>query len=107
MTRTLTADHGNATLLGATIAAALISLAAALVATVGHVDHIHRAQLAADLGSVAGATAAARGDDACAAARATADANAAQLDECRQHGGDVTVVARVRGAAATATAGPI
>ncbi|MBD8870919.1 flp pilus-assembly TadE/G-like family protein [Nocardioides sp. MJB4] len=91
----------------------LIGLAAAFVAatTAAH----RRAQGAVDLAALAGATALARGEDACGASARIAEANGARLSACTVLDADVLVEARVVGPrylgfgwtpTATARAGP-
>ena len=60
------------------------------------VDH-RRAQAAADLAALAGASATARGEHECAAAGEVAERNGAHLQECSVAGQAVTVVVTVRG----------
>lgn len=54
-----------------------------------------RAAAAADLAALAGAVAAQRGQDPCAAARRMAELDEARLRECRVEGEQVRVVSRV------------
>lgn len=104
-------EDGYATLPASAIIAALVFLASTLGLASGSVIAQHRAQLAADLGAVAGAWAQSRGEDACAAARKITELNGARLVECMVEGGDVQVaaqqVARAGKKAAWARAGPI
>lgn len=84
-------EHGSATvavvsLIGVVLLVAL-SAAAVLGAAVAH----RRAQAAADLAALAGATAAAAGDDGCRAASGVATANGARLDTCSETDGDLLV----------------
>lgn len=85
---------------------AVTTLAAGVAAVGVQVADAHRAQVAAELAAVAGATALYRGALACGAASHTAALNHAAATGCELADGDVTVTATVRGAAATARAGP-
>ncbi|MDF9717093.1 MULTISPECIES: Rv3654c family TadE-like protein [unclassified Nocardioides] len=99
--------------LGMVMVLATVALAVAVGAALV-VDH-RRAQAAADLAALAGATALGGTGDACGAAASTAEANAARLASCEVIGRDVRVevvvehdslagrVAELRG---TARAGP-
>lgn len=113
-------DRGYATIASAGIIAAVVALALVVAAAVSRTADTHRAQVAADLAAVAGATAlhtgqgagsggggGAGGGDACAVARETARLNGAELADCSITGADVTVAAVVGGAEAEAKAGPI
>lgn len=103
-------DHGYATILSAGIVAAVVALALVVAALVSRTADSHRAQVAADLAAIAGATAlyTAQGDaDACAAARTTAELNDAAIADCQIIGPDVTVTVTLRRAEAVAKAGPI
>ena len=101
MSRARRGERGAATLLAVAMAGVLLMVGAAL-AVVGAlvVDH-RRAQAAADLAALAGAGAAARGQPACAAARAVAGLNGAELLECSidgpPEGATVTVRVEVSG----------
>ena len=88
---------GAATLLAVAMAGVLMMLGAAL-AVVGAMVVAHReAQASADLAALAGATAAARGGDACQAARDVARLNEGNVVACSVAGGSVTVEVRVPG----------
>lgn len=104
-------DSGYATILSAGIIAAVVALALVVAALVSRTADTHRAQVAADLAAVAGATALHGGlaisSDPCAAARETTQLNGAELADCAVTGADVTVTAKVGGAEAIAKAGPI
>lgn len=100
-------DRGYATVLSAGIIAAVVALALVVAAVVGRVADSHRAQVAADLAAVAGATALHTGGDACTVSRQTAELNDAVVAECRISGADVTVTARAGRGEAVAKAGPI
>jgi secretion/DNA translocation related TadE-like protein len=94
----------------------LVLTVALTCAAVGGLFVAHRqAQGAADLGSLAGATAAQRGQPACAAAARIARRNGAVLTRCAVQGEVVTVrvvvasaplLGRVRRTEASARAGP-
>jgi secretion/DNA translocation related TadE-like protein len=88
---------GAATLLALAMAGVLLLVGAAL-AVVGALvlDH-RRAQAAADLAALAGATATARGDPGCHAAAVVAQLNDAELHDCQIEGATVTVRVEVRG----------
>lgn len=73
----------------------LIGLASAF--TVATAVAHRRAQAAADLAALAGATALQRGRDPCAAAADVGSRNGADRVECRLAGADVLVTARLRG----------
>lgn len=91
------AERGAGTLLALTLTSVLLTVGVALAACVGLV-HAHRqAQAAADLAALAGAVAASRGEDACAAAAEVADLNGASLRGCRVETGRVRVVTGVPG----------
>lgn len=103
-------DRGYATIASAGIIAAVVALALVVAAAVSRTADTHRAQVAADLAAVAGATALHTGDgsgDACAVARETAQLNGADLADCAITGADVTVAAEIGRAEAVAKAGPI
>ena len=88
---------GAATLLAVAMAGVLMVVGAAL-AVVGAMVVAHRqAQGSADLAALAGAAAAARGEDACLAARDVAGLNDSTLLVCAVEGGTVTVEVRVPG----------
>ena len=88
---------GAATLLAVAMAGVLMVVGAAL-AVVGAMVVAHRqAQGSADLAALAGAIAAARGEDACRAARDVALRNDGTVIACAVEGGTVTVEVRVPG----------
>jgi secretion/DNA translocation related TadE-like protein len=88
---------GAATLLAVAMAGVLMMVGAAL-AVVGAMVVAHRqAQASADLAALAGATAAAQGEDACQAARDVALLNAGTVVACAVDAGTVTVEVRVPG----------
>ena len=75
-------DRGAATVLVLAMAGVLLVVALAVALAEGLVVGHRRAQAAADLAALAGAGAAARGEDPCDAARAVAVANGAALTAC-------------------------
>jgi secretion/DNA translocation related TadE-like protein len=75
----------------------LLLVAAALGLVGGMVVAHRKAQAAADLAALAGAVAAARGEDPCRAAAGVAVANAAELGECSVAGSSVSVAVTVQG----------
>lgn len=101
-------ERGYATVMSAGIIAAVVALALVVAAMVSRTADTHRAQVAADLAAVAGATALhTGGGDACATARDTTVLNGAELDDCTIAGADVIVSATVGKSEAVAKAGPI
>ena len=88
-------ERGAATVLVLAMAGVLLVVALAVALAEGLVVGHRRAQAAADLAALAGAGAAARGEDPCAAAGAVSVANGAALTACSTVGGDVTVEVRV------------
>lgn len=88
------AERGAATVLVVAMAGLLMFVAAGLGAAGGLVTAQRRAQAAADLAALAGAT---HRLDACAHAGDVAEANAAMLEGCRLDGDDVTVEVSVAG----------
>ena len=75
---------GSILLAGLMVVAALAAAAAAAVA--GYLIAAHRAEAAADLAALSGATVAASGRDGCAEARRTAVANRVRLISCGRVG---------------------
>jgi len=95
--RRLTWERGAASLFAVACLSVLLMVGAAL-GVVAAMVHAHRvAQSAADLAALAGATEAAEGGDACAAAGRIAAANGADLDACLLSGRDVAVTVTVEG----------
>ncbi|MCW2797228.1 Rv3654c family TadE-like protein [Nocardioides sp.] len=90
-------DRGSASLFAIGCLAALLLLGAALGVVAAMVRAHRLAQSAADLAALASASSAARGEDACAAGAAIADANDARLLSCRVEGLEVVVSAEVDG----------
>jgi secretion/DNA translocation related TadE-like protein len=87
-------ERGGATLLVVAMAGLLMFVMTGLAAAGGLVTAQRRAQAAADLAALAGAS---HLDDACGQAAAIAAANAASLDACARDGDDVTVEVSVAG----------
>jgi secretion/DNA translocation related TadE-like protein len=77
-------EQGAATVLVVAMAAMLMFVAVGLAAVGGLVTAVRKAQAAADLAALGGATAP---GEACAEAAYVAGANAASLDACRVEGG--------------------
>jgi secretion/DNA translocation related TadE-like protein len=90
-------DRGAATVLAVACLGVILLVGAAL-GVVAAMVHAHRqAQSAADLAALAGATAAGRGADACAAAARVAGANGGTLTDCAAGPDDVRVEVTVTG----------
>jgi secretion/DNA translocation related TadE-like protein len=87
-------ERGAATVLVVAMAGVLVFVMSGLAAAGGLVTAQRRAQAAADLAALAGATAP---TEACAAAREVALANAAALDACLVEGRAVRVAVSVTG----------
>jgi secretion/DNA translocation related TadE-like protein len=87
-------DRGGATVLVVAMAGLLMFVMTGLAAAGGLVTAQRRAQAAADLAALAGASAL---DDACDRAGEVAAANAAALEACRLDGDEVTVEVSVPG----------
>jgi secretion/DNA translocation related TadE-like protein len=105
-------ERGSASLLVVTMAGLLVFVGAALAGVTGLVVDHRRAQAAADLAALAGATVA---EDPCGAAARIAAANGDRLTACSPTGADVVVTVEVTSAAwprravtisATSRAGP-
>jgi secretion/DNA translocation related TadE-like protein len=75
----------------------VLLLGAALGVTAAMVTAHRTAQAAADLAALAGASAAARGEEPCGAAKHVADGNGATLSGCRREGADLWVTVVVTG----------
>lgn len=95
------------TIATAGFAAALIGLGLVVVGAAAQVSAHHQARVAADLAAVAGATAHARGEDACPVAGEVVGRNGASISGCEVAGADVTVTASLRGREVMSTAGPV
>lgn len=87
-------ERGAATVLVVAMAGVLMFVMTGLSAAGGLVTAQRRAQAAADLAALAGASSL---DDPCAGARDNALANAAALESCRVDGDEVTVEVSVAG----------
>ena len=87
-------ERGSATVYAVSLLAALLAVAAALAWAGGAVVAHRRAQAAADLAALAGAS---HPESGCAQADAVAGANGATLLECRAAGGHVWVTVEVIG----------
>jgi len=90
-------QRGSASLLVVALAGVVLLLGLAASFLVATAAAHRRAQAAADLAALAGATARQRGEDPCAAAAAVATGNGAGLAVCRLDGADVVVSVRVEG----------
>ena len=100
-------QEGYATILAASLAAALTGVIVVLAAVADTLIALHRAQVAADMAAVAAATALAEGHAACPVAESTARLNDAEPAACRVDGGDVVVTVTVSGRTGVARAGPL
>ncbi|MDK8795518.1 flp pilus-assembly TadE/G-like family protein [Corynebacterium sp. MSK041] len=103
----LIGDHGYATILSASIVAAVVSLAVVVAGIVSQVVNSHRAQVAADLSAVTAATALYAGHDPCGKATLTAELNKAHVLSCQVIESDTVLTVKVGRVEATARAGPI
>lgn len=90
-------QRGAASLLATACVGVLLLVGAALAVVGAMVADHRRAQAAADLAALSGATALQRGRDACAEAGRVAAANEASVERCRVAGQDVVVSVRVTG----------
>jgi len=95
--RTDRGDRGAVTPFLVACVGLLVLLGAALGVVAALVVAHRAAQSAADLAALAGARAAADGEDGCLAAAEVAGANAATLLECAVEGADVRVTVEVAG----------
>ena len=98
--RSCRGERGGATVLVAAMSGVLLFVTVGLAAAGGLVTAQRRAQAAADLAALAGASALAAASgptDACAAAGRVAAANAAGLDACTPDGRAVRVTVSVPG----------
>ena len=114
-TRPMADGAGSAAVLATALVGVLVIVTMLVTVVAGAVTDQRRLEAAADLGALAGASAAQRGDDACAAAGSVTDRNGAHVPACSVSGDIVTLrVGRVtRGVlgmrltlAATARGGP-
>lgn len=90
-------QRGSTTLMVTASAGVLLFTGLALAVVGGVVVAQREAQAAADLVSLAGAAAIARGSDACSAAAVVATANDAELSTCEVSGREVLVGVTVTG----------
>ena len=90
-------ERGAATVLAVALSGLLLLLGSALAVMAAMVADHRRAQASADLAALGGATALARGQDACAAAARVAQANGGRLRSCEVNGLDVEVAVSVPG----------
>lgn len=111
-----TADAGSATILAAVGAAAMLVILAVGLQVTGAVIARHRAEAAADLAALAGATEVLSGlEAACGQAASIAAANGGRLDDCELLGLDLRITVQIAvsigpiGTSATgrARAGPV
>ena len=91
----MTSEKGSVTVHAIWLATALLVLALVMLEAASLIGVRHRAAAAADLAALAGSRAAVNGHDGCAAARASARANGAELVTCRMDYDVATVTARV------------
>jgi len=89
-------QRGVATVMALCLAVVLLAVAAVSMGTVAIVLAHRRAQVAADLASLAGASAWQSGADPCAAAAAIADRHDATITRCVVDGTSVVVATEVR-----------
>ena len=85
-------EQGAGTVLAVAMIGLVVSVTVGATGAVGVVAGHRRAQSAADLSALAGATTLQDGGDACAKARAIAGRNGADLQRCRVDGTQVLVV---------------
>ena len=90
-------ERGAATVLAVALAGLLLVLGGALAMVAALIADHRRAQASADLAALSGATALARGQDACAAAARVAQANDGLLGSCVVSGLVVEVSVSVPG----------
>lgn len=90
-------ERGAGTVFVLALVAVVLTVAMAVAACAGLLVAHRQAQSAADLAALAGAVAAGRGGDACAAAGEVAALNAARLASCEVDGPRVRVRAGVGG----------
>jgi secretion/DNA translocation related TadE-like protein len=74
----------------------VVLLSGAAMVVAGYAVAYHRVRAAADLAAVSGAAAFEQGQDACAEARRSAEANGARLVHCDQVGDQIGYVVSVR-----------
>lgn len=107
MTLAVRSERGSATVLAAAIALVLVMAATAAVVVVAVVLASHRARSAADLAALAAASSEVLGGDACAAARANARSNSAELTSCHVVGDTSSFVVAVSVTAPTGLTSPL
>ncbi len=90
-------ERGAATVLAVALSGVLLMLGCALALMAAMVADHRRAQASADLAALGGATALARGHDACEAAARVAQANRGLLSSCEVNGSVVVVAVSVPG----------
>jgi secretion/DNA translocation related TadE-like protein len=90
-------QRGSASLLVVALAGVVLLLGLAASFLTATAAAHRRAQAAADLAALAGATARQRGEDPCAAAATVATGNGAGLGGCRLDGADVVVSVMIDG----------
>lgn len=90
-------ERGSVTPFAVACLGVLVLLGAALGVVAAMVTAHRTAQGAADLASLAAASAVARGEDGCAAGASVASANGARLTGCAVDGFDVTVTVEAAG----------
>jgi len=95
--RSARGERGAVTVLAVALLGFLLMVTAALGVVAAIIVAHRRAQSAADLAALAGATALQRAADACGEAGAVAAANQARLSACEVAGQDVVVTVRVDG----------
>jgi secretion/DNA translocation related TadE-like protein len=99
VTREVTAardQRGSGTVLMTAIMSVVVALGAVATVVAGYLVSHHQARSAADLAALSGAAAFAKGDDACAQARRTAQQNGARATHCDRAGDEVDFVVTVR-----------
>ena len=90
-------ETGTATVLVLPLVGVLATVTLLVAVVAGALVAVRRAQSAADLAALAGAAAAARGHDACEAARRVAAHNGVRVEACQEVGSDVLLRVVSRG----------
>ena len=85
------AQHGSAAVLGVGLVGVLVTVTTLVAVVGGLVVDQRRVESSADLAALAGASAAQRGDDGCAAARTVARLNGSRVTLCTGAGSVVEV----------------
>ncbi|MDY3128321.1 MAG: Rv3654c family TadE-like protein [Corynebacterium sp.] len=101
------ADAGYATIAAAGIIVAVVSVLLIVVALTRIIISSHQAQVAADMGAIAGAWELAMGKDGCAQAQRIVEINGGQLLRCHVIGHDVQVHVGLGRSEVRAQAGPL